>query len=60
MSKTSNAVKDRWKTANYTRLTIYLPKDQADEYKAKCSQAGLSLAEIPKAAINDFLQQNGG
>lgn len=52
---TSNEVKDRWKAANYARVNIYLPKEDAEEYKAKCAERGLNLSEIPKEAIYKFL-----
>ena len=53
---TSNEVKDRWKAANYTRVNIYLPKDDAATYKAKCAAVGKSLSDIPKDAIYKFLR----
>lgn len=53
---TSNEVKDRWKAAHYTRLTIYLDKDDAAAYKEKCEKAGKAMSEIPKEAILDFLR----
>ena len=52
---TSNEVKDRWKAANYTRITFYLPKEDAEAYKAKCAESGLTLSDIPKEAIYKFL-----
>ena len=54
---TSTEVKRRWNEANYTRLTVYLPKAQAEEYRMKCDRMGLSLSDIPKEAINDFLRE---
>ena len=53
---TSAAVKDRWKAANYTRVTIYLPKKDAEEYKDKCVKENLSLSDVPKDAIYKFLR----
>lgn len=52
---TSNEVKDRWKAANYTRVNIYLPKDDAAAYKQECEKRGLTLSDIPKEAIYKFL-----
>lgn len=52
---TSNEVKDRWKAANYTRINIYLPKEDAAAYKAKCAEQGKTLSDIPKEAIYNFL-----
>jgi len=54
---TSSKVKDRWKAANYTRLTVYLPKAQAEAYKEKCARLGISLSEVPKEAISEFLRE---
>ena len=53
---TSNEVKDRWKAANYTRINIYLPKDDAAAYKRKCAEKQLNLSDIPKEAIYSFLK----
>lgn len=55
-TSTSNEVKDRWKAANYTRVTIYLPKEDAETYKNKCYKKNLSLSDIPKEAIYKFLR----
>lgn len=54
---TSNAVKDRWKAANYTRINIYLPKEDAAEYKEKCAGKQLNMSDIPKEAIYKFLRE---
>ena len=54
---TSTEVKRRWNEANYTRLTISLPKAQAEEYKAKCERLGISQSDVPKEAINQFLRE---
>ena len=55
-TSTSNEVKDRWKAANYTRINIYLTKEDAAAYKEKCASEGLSLSDIPKEAIHKFLR----
>ena len=54
---TSSEVKARWNAAHYTQLVIYLPKDVAAAYKAKCRESGLSYADIPKDAIAKFLKE---
>ena len=54
---TSTAVKRRWNDAHYTRLTISLDKEDAARYKEKCTALGLSLSDIPKKAILDFLSE---
>lgn len=53
---TSNEVKDRWKAANYTRINIYLPKEDAAAYKAKCIDQNMTLSDVPKEAIYQFLR----
>lgn len=53
---TSNEVKDRWKAANYTRINIYLPKEDAAAYKAKCADQNMTLSDVPKEAIYQFLK----
>lgn len=55
---TSNEVKDRWKAAHYTRLNIYLDKETASAYKAKCAELGLAFSDIPKEAIDNFLREH--
>ena len=53
---TSTEVKERWKAANYTRVNIYLPKEDAAAYKEKCASENLNLSDIPKEAIYKFLR----
>lgn len=55
---TSTEVKRRWNEANYTRVTIYLPKAQAEEYKAKCARLGMNQSDVPKEAISQFLRED--
>lgn len=55
MSKTSTAVKSRWNAENYSRLVLYLPKEDAAAYKAKCEEQGKTMSDIPKEAIYKFL-----
>jgi molybdenum cofactor biosynthesis enzyme MoaA len=54
---TSNEVKDRWKAANYTRINIYLTKEDAEKFKEKCKADGLNLSDIPKKAILDYIAE---
>jgi hypothetical protein len=57
-TKTSNAVKDKWKAEHYDRIQFYLDKDTADEYKALCAALGQPLSQVPKQAIMNFLDEN--
>lgn len=54
---TSNAVKDRWKAAHYDTIRVYLDKADAEIYKAKCKSSGVTLSDIPKQAILDFIEK---
>lgn len=53
---TSSAVKRRWNEANYTRLVVFLPKEDAAEYKRRCAELGKPMSDIPKEAIYQFLK----
>jgi hypothetical protein len=55
IGKTSTEVKARWNAENYSRLVLYLPKADAEAYKAKCEEQGKAMSEIPKEAIYNFL-----
>nr|DAH48803.1 MAG TPA: plasmid partition protein ParG-helix-helix, dimer, DNA binding, CELL [Bacteriophage sp.] len=58
MSKTSTQAKTRWNTENYKRLSIYIDKEDAERYIAKCAAEGKTLSDIPKQAILNFINQN--
>ena len=53
---TSSEVKNRWNAAHYTRITIFLDKDEAEQYKEKCKKLNLPFSRVPKDAISDFLR----
>lgn len=55
IGKTSSEVKARWNAANYDRIVLYLPKEDAAAYKAKCEEEGKTLSDVPKEAIYKFL-----
>lgn len=55
MAKTSTEVKNRWNAANYDRIVISIPKEDAAKYKALCTAQGITLSEIPKQAILDYI-----
>ena len=56
MSKSSTKVKRNWNEKAYTRLVLFIPKDEADRYKRKCTEQGRTFSEVPKAAITQFLE----
>lgn len=47
--------KTKYNAANYTRVVLFLPKDDATAYKAKCAADGVNMSDIPKAAIADYM-----
>jgi hypothetical protein len=55
IGKTSNAIKDEWKSKNYTRISLYLPKADAEAYKRKCAEQSKALSDVPREAIYKFL-----
>ena len=57
MSKTSTQAKTRWNTENYKRLSIYIAKEDAERYIAKCAAEGKTLSDIPKAAIAEYIKE---
>lgn len=58
MSKTSTQAKTRWNTENYKRLSIYIDKEDAERYIAKCAADDKTLSDIPKQAILSYINQN--
>lgn len=53
MSKTSNAVKDRWNTKNYDDLRIRIPKGRKADVEAYASTHG----ETVNGLVNKLLRQ---
>ena len=58
IGKTSSAVKNRYNTKAYDRVTVCVPKDTATAFKAKCREKGIAQAAIVKEAIDKFLAEN--
>ena len=52
---TSTAVKNRYLAKTYDQIIIRSPKEQAQAFKAKCLERGISQAQILKKAIEEFL-----
>ena len=57
-TKTSTAVKNRWKQANYTRIVVDVPKEIGTKFKEKCKCNNIPQAQILKDAINNYLERN--
>lgn len=57
MGYTSSKVKNKWNTEHYGQLNIKLDKDLIQAFKVKCKKDNISMAEIIKAAIIEFLKE---
>lgn len=55
MGKTSNAVKERWKKANYKRLSVYVDKADGEQFVELCKKNGDTQAEILKSAVYGYI-----
>ncbi len=55
-TKTSTAVKSRYNKKAYDVISVRVPKDIAEAFKAKSNAAGIPQAQIIKKAIEEFLQ----
>lgn len=51
MGKTSNAVKDRWKAANYDKILTYLPKGTREQLQAWCAAHGKTVGGLVKELL---------
>ena len=57
MGYTSSKVKNKWNAEHYGQLNIKLDKDVIQAFKSKCKKDNISMAEIIKAAIIEFLKE---
>lgn len=53
--RTSSSVKNRWNKEHYKKVNIVLKKEDGDFYKKICEEKGMTMSEIPKKAILDFI-----
>lgn len=58
MGKTSTQAKTKWNSENYKRLSIYIDKEDAERYTAKCAAEGKTLSDVPKQAILSYINQD--
>lgn len=56
-TKTSTEVKTRYNKKTYDVISVRIPKELAEAFKAKCVLEDISQAQIIKKAIEDFLQK---
>lgn len=54
---TSSEVKRRYNQKTYGAVTVYVPKEMAEAFKAKCAAEGIPQAQIIKKAIEEFLSR---
>lgn len=57
MGRTSSAAKNKWKSANYTRILVEIPKEDGDRFKEKCRSEKVTQASILKEAIYKYLNK---
>lgn len=57
MGRTSSAVKNKWKSENYTRILVEIPKEDGEKFKEKCRTEKVTQASILKGAIYKFLNE---
>ncbi len=55
-TKTSTKVKTRYNQKTYDVISVRVPKETAEAFKAKCAAEGVPQAQIIKRAIEQFLQ----
>jgi predicted DNA-binding protein len=54
---TSSAVKYRYNSKTYGTIGVQLPKELVAEFKAKCSERGVSQAQVVREAVEAFLKE---
>lgn len=58
-TKTSTEVKARYNQKTYDVISVRVPKELAEAFKAKCVSDGIPQAQIIKQAIEAFLNEKG-
>lgn len=56
-TKTSTEVKARYNQKAYDVISVRIPKEMAEAFKAKSAAEGVPQAQVIKKAIMEFLQQ---
>lgn len=56
-TRTSSAVKNRYKAKTYTRLVLDVRKDKAEAYKAKCAELGIPYSKPLQEAIEKTISK---
>lgn len=55
-TKTSSAVKNRYNKKVYDSISIKVPKQLAEDFKAKCVETGISQSQVLKKAMEEFIK----
>lgn len=55
---TSSAVKRKYNSKVYARVSVELPKELVAEFKALCKENGESQASIVKKAIEQYIAEH--
>lgn len=55
---TSSAVKRKYNSKVYARVSVELPKELVSEFKALCKENGESQASIVKKAIEQYIAEH--
>lgn len=50
------AANRKWNTENYTKIGVDVPKDMAEQFKAKCKETNTKQRQILLDAITKFLE----
>ena len=53
MGKTSSAVKDRWKNANYDNFRVFVRKGSKEELQAYCEAHGTTMGGLVKKLLEE-------
>ena len=56
-TKTSTEVKSRYNQKTYDIISVRIPKELAEEFKAKCLADDIPQAQVIKQAISEFLKK---
>lgn len=54
-NRTSVAAVRRYNDKTYDVVRAYLPKELVEQFKAKCSELGVSQAQVVREAVEAFL-----
>lgn len=57
IGKTSTKAKRRYNDKTYSRIVVDVPKETAAAFRAKCKKEQVPIAQILKAAIDQFLKE---